>query len=207
MSRLFPHNKRCTALKLLATVTCMTLVALGGCFNPAFVNQLSGGSVVPIAPGDTPFIHVLVINATLSHTLNFQFGWTPDFQGYNTSFVFGIAPRQQQGFLLGCPIDQIGLGNPGDLNAPAIIISPEGGGNINVPPGAFPLVLVRNRDFVCGDTVVFTVIDDQTSGYGIAVLPGRVDGSTQRGPFTGPDTFEIVNFMIMSAGIPPIPVQ
>jgi hypothetical protein len=184
----------------------LVLAETAGCLNPTFVNQLSNGAVVPLAPGDTPFVHVLVINATQSLTLGFQFGWTPDFQGFNTGFVFGVAPEQQKGFLLGCPVDQIGLGNPGDLNAPAIVITTSADEVINVPPAAFPLVLSRPRDFECGDTVVFTVIDDPNNGYGIQVLPGRVDGRNYTGPFSGPDTFEIVQLMLMSAGTPPIPI-
>lgn len=206
MSRLFPQTKRHTTLKLLATIACATLISLGGCFNPAFVNQVGGGGIVPLAPGDTPFVHVLVINATASSTVGMQVGWTPEFQNYNTGAILGIAPQQQRGVLLGCPIDQIGLGNPNNLNDPAVIITPEGGNDINVPAGAFPLVMVRGRDFECGDTVILTVIDDRNNGYGIQILPGRVDGATQRGPFTGPDTFEIVQFMLLSAGAPPIPV-
>lgn len=189
----------------LACAGTIALITAGGCLNPAFVNQATGGSVVPLAPGDTPFVHVLVINATSASTLNFQFGWTPAFNGLTTAFLDGIAPQQQRGLILPCPVNQIGLGDPRNLNTPAIIIT-NANATYNVPAAAFPLVLANGRDFNCGDTVVITVIDDRNNGYGISVLPGRVDGATQTGPFSGPDTFEILDLLLMSSGSPPIPI-
>lgn len=206
MNMVFSHQTQQIARKVVAVTAGLILVGNSGCLNPAWFNQVSGGSAVPLAPGDTPFVHVLVINATTAYTLDFQFGWTPEFQGYNTAFTYGIAPQQQKGFLLGCPVDQIGLGNPGDLSTPAIIITTDDDREFNVPASAFPLVVNRPRDFDCGDTVVFTVIDDPNNGYGIQVLPGYVDGQNHRGPFTGPDTFEIVQLMLLTSGTPPIPI-
>lgn len=205
MSMLFPRHKHPKTLKVLACVACVILAGQSACLNPAFMNQMTGGRFVPLAPGDTPFIHVLVINATSNWYLDFLFGWTPQFQGYNTASMGGIGPQQQRGLLLGCPIEQIGLGNPGDLSEPAMIITTENG-DINVPPSAFPLVLQRGRDFDCGDTVVLTVIEDRNSGYGVRILPGRVPGGEHTGPFTGPDTFEIVQALLLGAGTPPVPV-
>jgi hypothetical protein len=205
MSMLFPRHKRPTALKVLACITCAVLTSFSGCFNPTFVNQISGGSVVPIAPGDTPFIHVLIINATESSNVGMQLGWTPQVQGRNAAGYTGIAPEQQIGFLLPCPIEQIGLGNPNDLTSPAVIIE-SSAGEINIPAGAFPLILQRGRDFDCGDTVVLTVVDSRSNVYGVEILPGRVRGSGQTGPFSGPDTFEIVELLLMGTGLPPTPV-
>ncbi|HOA73305.1 MAG TPA: hypothetical protein PL151_12110 [Phycisphaerae bacterium] len=205
MSTLFPRKKRSTALEILTCITVGVLAGLSGCFNPAFVNQLAGGSVVPIAPGDTPFIHVLVINATQNSTVGMQFGWTPLTQGRNTAEYTGIAPEQQIGFLLPCPVEQIGLGNPNDLTQPAVVVTTEGGA-VSIPASAFPLILQRGRDFDCGDTVVFTVIDSRSNGYGVEILPGRVRGSGQTGPFSGPDTYEIVELLLLGTGLPPTPV-
>lgn len=196
------HNKRTIARTCLALAAAFLLAGNVGCLNPAFINQVSNGSVVPTAPGDTPFVHVLVINATQELTASVLFGWTPDFQGYNSAGVI-VFPEQQQGFLLACPVNQIGLGDPSNLITPAIILTTATGTEIDVPASAFPLVVAQGRDFRCGDTVVFTILDDSSSGYGIRILPGRVDGSTQQGPFSGPDTFEIVQLLLMSSGRPP----
>ncbi len=179
--------------------------SLSGCLNPAFINGLSGGSVVPIAPGDTPYIHVLFINASSTKTFKVQLGWTPEYQGLNSWYIWGIEPGAQTGVVLGCPINQVGLGDPSDLTLPAIEITEEGS-TVNVPAGAFPLTLQNGEDYVCGDTVVFTLVDDRNNGYGINVSPGRVDGSTQGGPFTGPDTFQLLQLLQYSGGVPPIPV-
>jgi len=68
------------------------------------------------------------------------------------------------------------------------------------------VVFKNGQDFQCGDTVVLGVVDDPNSGYGIKVVGGRVNGSTQTGPFSGPDTFQIVQALLIANGTPPIPV-
>jgi hypothetical protein len=191
-------------LRWLAAALC--LGHLSGCLNPAFVNSLGVGSGIPLAPGDTPFIQVLFINATTRFTIDTVTGWTPSYQGFNSVFLTTIAPAAQRGFLLGCPIDQIGLGSPNDLTIPAIVLSENGELVAEVPPSAFPLTLMNGRDYLCGDTVVFTIVEDQNNGYGIAVSPGRVDGATQRGPFSGPDTFQIYQVLQLGTGLPPVVV-
>jgi hypothetical protein len=198
----FPHSqRRPTAKKALALfATCLSLAGICSCINPTFVNTLSGGSVVPLAPGNAKFVHVLVINATATSTLDFQFGWTPTFQGFNSGYVHGIIPSQQRGFLIACPVDQIGLGNPLDLVQPAIVITLSDGRIVDVPASAFPLTLKGGSDFVCGDTVVFTVVDNRTASYGISISAGRIDGQGQTGPFTGPDTFQIVELLLATSG-------
>lgn len=198
-----PHNKLQILAMALTGIVVIAVVAAGGCLNPTFVNQISSGAVVPLAPGDTPYIHLLLINATESKILDVRYGFSPDYKGKNTGFWFGVSPESQRGTILPCPVNQIGLGNPNDLTAPAIIITDADGNIINVPASAFPLVLAKGRDFDCGDTAVFTVIDDRNSGYGIQVLPGRVDGATQTGPFTGPDTFEILDSILTTTGTTP----
>ena len=203
MSSLF--STRRWAAMLLMAVAGLALADIHGCFNPAFVNGLSGGRQAPLAPGSTPYIQVLVINSTTGATVDFRFGWTPAFQGFNTAYQKGIAPQMQHGTLLGCPINQIGLGNPQNLSMPAMVVY-RNGEVTNVPASAFPLVFRDGIDYICGDTLVLGVIDDPTSGFGVKIVAGRVDGVTQTGPFSGPDTFQIVQALILANGTPPIPV-
>lgn len=196
-----------TASRLAAA--CVLTASLSGCLNPTFVNSLSGGtarSAVPLAPGDTPYVHILVINASALYELDFQVAFTPAFQGYN-SVTLAVPPETQEGIVLPCPVSQVGLGDPLDLTYPAIVLNPIDGSNaINIPAGAFPLTLKSGENFNCGDTVVFTVVDDRTSGFGIAVSTGRVDGTTQTGPFSGPDTYEVLQLLLLSSGTPPTTV-
>jgi len=183
--------------------------SLTGCLNPEFVNSLSGRaarSTVPLAPGDTPYVHILVINASALYQLDFQVAFTPAFQGFN-SVTIAVPPETQEGVVLPCPVSQVGLGNPLDLTDPAIILNPVDGSNpINIPAGAFPLTLKSGENYDCGDTVVFTVVDDRTSGFGINISTGRVEGTTQTGPFSGPDTFEVLHLLLLSSGTPPTQV-
>lgn len=196
----FEYLRRRSIIAMLPLVGASLLLAgIHGCLNPAFLNQLSGGSVTPLAPGNTSFIHVLVVNGTTDATLDFQFGWTPAWQGFITTYIYGISPQTQMGLLLGCPIDQIGLGDPTNLSTPAIIITRDTLA-VNVPASAFPLVFQEGSDYFCGDTLVLNVIDDPTNGYGIKIIPGRIDGATQTGPFSGPDTYQILQALLTASG-------
>jgi hypothetical protein len=197
------HMTKLNSRWLLAAALFFT--ALYGCLNPAFVNGLSGGSVVPLAPGDAPYIQVILANATTKYSIGVQLGWTPAYQGVTSAALAGIAPGAQHGMLLGCPIDRIGLGNPLDLTLPALTLD-DGTTVVNVPASAFPLTVSAGTDFSCGDSILFTVTEDRTNGYGIQVAAGRIEGSTQTGPFSGPDTFQIYNALQLSTGIPPTPV-
>lgn len=199
MSFAYSHRRRVNYLKL-SLIAVLLQLSIHGCLNPAFVNQLSGGSVVPLAPGDVPFVHILVVNSTADAILDIQFGWTPPFQGFITTFLHGIAPNTQMGTLLDCSVQQIGLGNPLDLSVPAITIT-RGDLTFDVPASSFPLVFKKGSDFACGDTLVLNVIDDRSNGYGIKIVPGRVDGTTQTGPFSGPDTFQIVHGLLTLNGV------
>jgi hypothetical protein len=204
MSFLRLPRRRMVAL-VPVLVAGLVLAGIHGCLNPTFVNGLSGGAVVPLAPGGTPFVHILVINATAASTLSFQFGWTPAFQGQVGGYITNIVPRSQRGLLVGCPVEEIGLGYPLNLSQPAVVIT-NTNGTINVPASAFPLVFKNGEDYFCGDSLVLSVIDDPTNGYGIKIVSGRVDGTTQEGPFTGPDTFQIVQLLLTANGTPPTTV-
>lgn len=181
----------------------LTATLLTGCLNPSFVNNVGGGGgVVPLAPGDTPFVQILVVNATESYIVDVTFGFTPAFEGSNSLTVAGIMPEQQAGVVLPCPVTQLGLGDPSSLSTPAVVLTLADDSKVNIPAGAFPFTVMGNEDFVCGDTVVFTVAESSTTGYGISISSGRVLGSTQTGPFSGPDTFAILEQLITAIDPP-----
>jgi hypothetical protein len=198
---------RLTRLRILrwaGAVTC--LLHVSGCLNPTFVNQVTGGRVAPLAPGNAPFVQVLVINATVSADIDIILAWTPPEANISAFTMQGIGPNVQLGKLLQCPVDMIGLGTPTDpVNTPAMVVR-NNGVTTNVPASAFPLVFRNGQDFQCGDTIVLGVIDDATSGYGVKIVSGRVNGSSQTGPFSGPDTFQIVQGLLIANGSPPIPI-
>lgn len=204
MSFLRTPRRRMAAIGLVLSAG-LSLSGIHGCLNPTFINSVSGGAVVPLAPGGTPFVQLLVINATAASTLSFQFGWTPAFQGQVGGYLTNIVPRSQRGLLVGCPVEQVGLGYPLNLAQPAVVIT-NTNGTINVPASAFPLVFKNGEDYSCGDALVLTVIDDPSNGYGIKIVPGRVEGATQQGPFTGPDTFQIVQLLLTANSTPPTTV-
>ncbi len=183
-------------------IASLAAILLSGCLNPTFVNDVGGGGVIPLAPGDTPFVQVLVVNATESYTLDVVLGFTPTFQGWNAIGVSGIPPESQGGIVLPCPVTQLGLGDPASLSTPAVVLTLADGSTANVPAAAFPFNVKGGEDFTCGDTVVFTVTESGSTGYGINISVGRVEGSTQTGPFSGPDTFEILEQLITAIDPP-----
>lgn len=193
----------------------VTFAALGGasgCLKSEFVNEVAGGGVVPLAPGDTPFISVVVVNKTTKYTFDFVIGYQPSSTGFNAYGLSNVQPQVQLGVVLSCPVEEIGIGDPSDLTRPAMVLytgqkstttaqTIDGvSGTVNVPYSAFPLTLKSGQDYECGDAVVFTVVEDPNSGYGINIYAGRVDGTTQTGPFSGPDTYEILDLLLFLNG-------
>ena len=76
-----------------------------------------------------------------------------------------------------------------------------------MPGTAFPFILEGGKDFFCGDTALFTIVHDASNPYGINVSTARIDGSTQKGPFSGPDTFELLQAMLILNGYAPTPIE
>ncbi|MCL2330728.1 MAG: hypothetical protein FWC56_05450 [Phycisphaerae bacterium] len=197
MNSSFTIRRLILATAIMVVVGC-AVAGIHGCLNPPFANTVKGG-VIPLAPGNTPYVHVMFYNQTTDATFDVQYSSTAT-TGFKGALFTGISPQTIRGALLNCPVDYIGLGVATDLTLPAIVVH-RGGDTINVPASAFPLVLRNGKDFVCGDTVIFYVMDDTTSGYGIKVVTGKVDGSTQTGPFSGPDTYQIIDALVKANAV------
>jgi hypothetical protein len=178
-----------------------------GC-NPVFVNQLSGGNFTPLAPGDQGYVLLHVVNDTdfdINTNVGFDApGWInePIFVSYNP-----IAAKSQRGILVPCPVHEVGMGPLNDPSAVALEFTADDGGQVTVPASAFPFTLDNGVDYNCGDTVLFTIIADRNSSFGVAVIPSFIDASTQTGPFSGPDTFANFDTFLQMTTQPPIPAN
>jgi hypothetical protein len=195
---------RLTSAVLAGLVLCFGT----GCLNPATFNQASGGAVAPLAPGDTPFVLVRAVNLS-QYTVDMNFSYDAPAYSFSGYFMDGIEPNNgDNGFVLPCPVNSISLGNEGAPTTPALTLTAADGGTTEVPTSAFPLeVIGGGTDFSCGDTVVFTIVNDRNSSYGIEVYPGRIEAGGQQGPFTGGDTFEILQLLLFLNGRAPEPVN
>jgi hypothetical protein len=92
----------------------------------------------------------------------------------------------------------VGLGSSSDLSTPALVLktAADEDTGVNIPASAFPLVLTSTGDYTCGDTIILNLVDDNSSGYGINVLAGKVLAETGTGSFTGPDTYTILDALL-----------
>jgi len=169
------------------------LTATPGC-NPSSINSLVD-SIYPAAPGDVPMILVRIENNS-----------SADINAANIIVDTGLAEPKTVSFpvargtgnagtLFQCPVLRVALGDLDLGVAPAMTATFSDGTQVEVPFGM--RTLVEGVDYVCGDTIIFQLIDDRTAETGLRIEAGRVDGSTQTGPFTGADTFRYVQLLLL----------
>lgn len=191
----------------LAAVGLVLILIAAGC-NPIFWNQMSGGSFAPLAPGDTAFVLAHAVNDTrVSTTVVIGFDAPTWVNQPITGTFFDIEPGTGNGILIPCPVDEIGLGPLDDPSEMALQFSLPDGGQVTVPASAFPFTLLNGVDYECGDTVLFTIIEDQNSVFGVTVVPSQIEGSTQTGPFSGPDTFSNLDAFLQMTTQLPVPAN
>ena len=206
------HQRRSviTNTSVAWTITGLLLGLLAvsiGC-NPVYVNQVSGGSFAPLAPGDQGYVLLHVVNDTnfdINTIVGFDApGWInePIFVTYNP-----IAAKSERGILVPCPVFEVGMGPLNDPSGVALEFTTDAGGKVTVPASAFPFSFMNGEDYRCGDTVLFTIIADRNSSFGVTVIPSRIEASTQTGPFSGPDTFANFDAFLQMTTQPPIPAN
>jgi hypothetical protein len=178
---------------------------LFGC-NPNLGN-LVGKSAGPVAPGSAGLVLAHVVNATSSDAQVFVGFEAPLFFPQPIAGDFTILAGSEHGIVLPCPVRRLSLGELDDASADAIVLTLEDGGKVTLTSGAFPYQLQQGVDFNCGDTVLFTMIQDRTSASGITVRTSRSPGEGQTGPFSGPDTFRNLELLLQLTGPPPIPAK
>lgn len=194
-----PHFGRRTSgatagVVALAGIMLGLTIGCAGVLNPQFSNFVSG-TTFPVAPGDTDFVV-----ASLSNNTNFDITYrlaaeTAD--GLTTIDVTIPAGVPPSGSVFECPVFRIGLGELGNLNSSAVVITdPATGQFFDVPWGQNPLSL--DVSFRCGDTILFFANQDTNIPGGVRISVGRIDGTTQQGPFTGAETFEVLQEVVFT---------
>ena len=176
----------------------VALTVAGGCGTEL------GGAGVPAAPGDTPFVMIKVINHSTFFAVDFLIQ-TETTTASGTTVRGGTLRniRSNGGdsaLIVPCPVDRIGLGNLDDPNSTGFRVGVPGAADkVDVSWGQAPLV--SGFSYNCGDTVVFMVVDSQDNPGGVLVTTGLIGGATETGPFSGPDTFEILEDLLRAEGL------
>lgn len=173
------------------------LPLMTGCLNPDFVNRMTG-NLYPIAPGDTPFLAVRVINdteATLEIPIVYDTGLTPTF----TYLVRELTPEARDtGLLLAWPVLRVSVGDLDNPYNPLVVANFPDGGTAGVYPGR--AALEAGVDFNRGDTVVFHFSTDSRSPMYIRVNAGIIEADAQSGWFTRADPYQRLRAMLTALG-------
>jgi hypothetical protein len=146
-------------------------------FDDEFLTALSMGSRAASMPGDAPAVLVEVENRT-SRRVEAQLSWRTE-DGEVHFEVFGLAAADKSTEVLICPVDEITLGDVGDLTQPGAFVRLGNGGSndpfIEVEP--FGVLLKDTANYNCGDSVTFTVqaSSKTLSGYQIFAYIRRAE--------------------------------
>lgn len=172
-------------------------VLTASCLNPDFVAQTTGG-LYPSAPGDEPYLLVRIVNdtaATLDVPVVYDDGTGPQ------PFLFrDITPEAgEAGVLLDWPVTRVNVGSLDSPFASTIVASLPDGTNVLIPPNQFPAQ--AGIDFNRGDALIYRFVSDSRNPAAIGVTIGRIDGSTQQGPFSRADTFRTVRQLLQLGDI------
>ncbi len=186
-------------------------------FNPAFVNSVLGGGVVPQTPGpNADFILVRVVNSTGQpvqfivtidrDVLDLDADGNP--QRDEDGNLLTVSKREsvqlqtgatgdasESGVLFGCansPIKRIGLGeNLLSTDAGVFVggTGAAGSAGFGVPVGSLNPLSLDAGNFNCGDTVIYRAIVQTSVAGGVALQSFLLPGFEQPSEFSGPNTF------------------
>ena len=208
-----------SAIKGRTTTVVAALAVLGG------LSACNCGPDIPLAPGDTAFVLFQIVNSTSNIDADIVLTYdTPVHFGKRFATLTGLSPSGGRGITLPCPVHELALGDFDDPTEPALVLTVIGSGGdddggagpgddmaptgtqVTVPSSAFPLSLQAGIDYECGDAVILTLVDSPSSPFLVTVLPSRIPGTGQTGPFSGPDTFQNLETFLQLTQNPPIPI-
>ncbi len=171
-----------------------------GC-NPSFIQSTGGSAHLPTAPGDADYIMLRLVNSIdgayvpgTQTPVGVGYLGTYRIAGSNLPGFFGVGgsglvPGEDFGILIPCNVTTIALGdvnNPGQDGAWLIYAD-----DVGQPLVPLDKVLQNGVDFRCGDVVTFITHNSPNDSRSYAVDYQVQSGRNVKGPFTGPDTFNI----------------
>lgn len=183
-----------------AAMAAAVLLPQATCINPELVNTVSGGAVVPAAPGAEEFVVIQLINNSnffLDALVSVDVPDPGSLIADIRSVFENIRPQGgDAAVVLRCPVDRVGLGSLSDPSSSGFRVGIAPQGKIGVAWGETPLVAGFNYD--CGDTVLFVAINDATASGGVRIDAGVVSGAAQ--PVPAIDTFGTLEAVLTSNG-------
>ena len=176
---------RTSTHRRIAAVGCVVLgLSLFGCadvlnmFDPTFLEALGAQSRGASIPGDAPAVLVEVENRT-GRNIEAQLSWRAGDSEVDFSIFGSMAPGEKQTQVLICPVDEITLGDVGDLDQTgAFVRLGDGGSNapfLAVEP--FGVLLKEGANYNCGDLVTFAIQPSSAtrSGYQVFAFIRRAE--------------------------------
>ena len=154
--------------------------------NPTFFQSLGIGKVAADAPGEAPAIIIEVENGT-ERVMEFRLTWRDgDGQIHERTGILGVGDKYSEALI--CPIEEMTLGDVGNLNAIGAIVRLGSGtafdAFIEVEP--FGVLLQEEINYDCGDVITFTVLPSSVtlSGYQSFAFIRRTGAQTLSEPET-----------------------
>jgi hypothetical protein len=180
------------------TVSAGLFFSLTGCLNPELVNNATGNSLFPTAPGGEPFVLVRIVNRTDARIdtelVIDKGGAAPQVL---TPFIQG---KQEFGILFEAPVLRVGIGDlDGNAFLPSSVASFPDGTNVSFPYGHGPLVM--GEHYNVGDSIIFVFYQDARAEKTVKVSIGTEDGSTQDGNTFRADTFTTIRQLLELNGL------
>ena len=142
---------------------------LSSLLNPEFLSDIGISSRSASLPGAAPALLVRIENRT-PRVVDAQLSWRVQSDTVNT-LVFTVDPDGSVGEVLLCPVEELTLGDVGDLTAlgAAVRLGDEGPNDPFVEVEPFGVLLKDGANYDCGDSITFAVMPSQQtlSGYRI----------------------------------------
>ncbi|MBU0639999.1 MAG: hypothetical protein KKB50_14115 [Planctomycetes bacterium] len=154
-------------------------LALGGCvgspitasFNPEFLSDVLGlGTSAASVPGDAPAVLVLIENHT-GRWIDAQLSWRVKSDVVDER-LFTIPNGSELGEVLICPVEEITLGDVGNLSAigAAVRLGNQGPNDPFVEVEPFGVLLKDGVNYECGDRITFSVRTSSATASGYQVF-------------------------------------
>lgn len=181
-----------------AGIALCALPLLAGCLNPQTVNSLVGG-LYPIAPGNTPFLAVRVINNSKATLDQVPIVYDNGSSAPPVYYISDLSPEAYDtGILLQWPVYRLAIGSLTDPYLPSIQASFTDIGSTTTAPFGHP-ALVAGVDYNSGDTIIFEIVGYSQSQTYLTVGLGRIEGASQ-GPSFREDPFVVVWQLLATKG-------
>jgi hypothetical protein len=166
------------AVGLLAADGCADIQNL---LNPTFLQAIGVGESAATLPGEAPAVVIEVDNGT-QRVIEFRITWRDAAaEVHERTEALGVGEKYAEALI--CPVEEMTLGDVGNLDATGAIVRLGGGSAadpyVEVEP--FGVLLQEGINYDCGDVITFTILPSSAtlSGYQSFAFIRRSEAQTQ----------------------------